>query len=155
MDLITTTEQLAAACARLAKHPFVTVDTEFLRETTYYPLLCVAQMASPDEAVVIDALANGIDLAPFFELMANEKVLKVFHAARQDIEIVWHLAQADSPPDRSTPRSPPWCSAMATSISYDQLVQRITGDTLDKSTASPTGHAGRSRRRRSPTRYPT
>ena len=60
-------------CARMAKHPFVTVDTEFLRETTYYPLLCVAQMASPDEAVVIDALADGIDLAPFFDLMTNEK----------------------------------------------------------------------------------
>src|SRR5262249_43408409 len=68
MDLVTTTQALAAVCGRMAKHPFVTVDTEFLRETTYYPLLCVAQMASPDEAVVIDALATGIDLAPFFAL---------------------------------------------------------------------------------------
>ena len=92
MELITTTEELAAACERLARHPFVTIDTEFLRETTYYPLLCVAQMASSDEAVVIDALAPGIDLKPFFDLMANERVLKVFHAARQDIEIVWHRA---------------------------------------------------------------
>ena len=92
MDLITTTEELAATCERLAAHPFVTIDTEFLRETTYYPLLCVAQLASSDEAVVIDALAPGIDLKPFFELMANHKVLKVFHAARQDIEIVWHRA---------------------------------------------------------------
>ena len=57
---------------RMARHPFVTVDTEFLRETTYYPLLCVAQMATADEAIVIDALANGLDLAPFFALMANE-----------------------------------------------------------------------------------
>src|SRR5215470_1733159 len=92
MDLITTTADLAAACSRLAEHPVITVDTEFLRETTYYPLLCVVQMASPKEAVVIDALAEGIDLKPFFELMGNEKVLKVFHAARQDIEIVFHLA---------------------------------------------------------------
>ena len=92
MELITTTEELATICERLARHPFVTIDTEFLRETTYYPLLCVAQLASSDEAVVIDALAPGIDLKPFFELMANEKVLKVFHAARQDIEIVWHRA---------------------------------------------------------------
>src|SRR5246500_3081911 len=90
MELITTSTQLAEACARLAKHPVITVDTEFLRETTYYPLLCVVQMASPDEAVVIDTLAPGIDLKPFFELMGNEKVLKVFHAARQDIEIVVH-----------------------------------------------------------------
>ena len=92
MDLITTTAELAAFCDRLAKHRVITVDTEFLRETTYYPLLCVVQMASADEAAVIDALAEGIDLKPFFELMANEQVLKVFHAARQDIEIVWHRA---------------------------------------------------------------
>src|SRR5246500_2468549 len=92
MQPITTTEQLADACARMARYPFVTVDTEFLRESTYYPKLCVAQMASTDEAVVIDALAAGLDLAPFFALMADEKVLKVFHAARQDIEICWHEA---------------------------------------------------------------
>ena len=71
MDLISTTSELAAACARLAKHPVITVDTEFLRETTYYPLLCVVQMASPEEAVVIDTLAEGIDLQPFFDLMGE------------------------------------------------------------------------------------
>src|ERR1700736_4909252 len=92
MDLITTSKQLAQACGRLAKHDFVTVDTEFLRETTYFPILCVVQMASTDEAVVVDALAPNLDLKPFFDLMANQKVLKVFHAARQDIEIVWHRA---------------------------------------------------------------
>jgi ribonuclease D len=92
MDPITSTAELAAACERLARHPFVTIDTEFLRETTYYPLLCVAQMASQAEAVVIDALAPGIDLKPFFVLMANNQVLKVFHAARLDFEIVWHRA---------------------------------------------------------------
>ena len=86
--LITTTSELADVCARLAEFPVITVDTEFLRESTYYPLLCVVQMASPKEAVVIDALAEGIDLKPFFDLMSNEAVLKVFHAARQDIEIV-------------------------------------------------------------------
>src|ERR1700738_344379 len=90
MELITTTPELAAVCTRLAKPPVITVDTEFLRETTYYPLLCVVQMASAEEAVVIDTLASGIDLKPFFELMADEKVLKVFHAARQDIDTVWH-----------------------------------------------------------------
>jgi len=66
MEPITTTKELAAACARLAKHAVVTVDTEFLRETTYFPILCVAQLASDDEAVVVDALAEGLDLAPFF-----------------------------------------------------------------------------------------
>ncbi|HEY0569213.1 MAG TPA: hypothetical protein VGD13_13975, partial [Xanthobacteraceae bacterium] len=89
---ITTSDELAAVCERLAKHPFITVDTEFLRESTFYPLLCVAQMASSEEAVVVDALAPGLDLKPFFDLMADARVLKVFHAARQDIEIVWHRA---------------------------------------------------------------
>ena len=85
MQPITTTEDLAQVCERLARHPFVTVDTEFLRESTYYPKLCVAQMASTEEAVVVDALANGIDLSPLFALMADERVVKVFHAARQDV----------------------------------------------------------------------
>jgi ribonuclease D len=132
MDLISTTDDLAAICSRMAKHPFVTVDTEFLRETTYYPLLCVAQMASPEEAVVIDALANGIDLAPFFALMANEGVVKVFHAARQDIEIVWNMAQTIPHPIVDT-QVAAMVLGYGDSISYDQLVQRITGDTLDKS----------------------
>jgi ribonuclease D len=132
MQPITTTSELADACGRLARHPFVTVDTEFLRETTYYPLLCVAQMASPDEAVVIDALAPGIDLKPFFELMANESVLKVFHAARQDIEIVWHRAKTIPHPLFDT-QVAAMVLGYGDSISYDQLVQRITGDTLDKS----------------------
>ena len=132
MDLITTTTDLAAACDRLARHPFVTVDTEFLRETTYYPLLCVAQMASPDEAVVVDALADGIDLKPFYDLMANEQVLKIFHAARQDIEIVWHQANLIPHPIFDT-QVAAMVLGYGDSISYDQLVQRITGDALDKS----------------------
>src|SRR4029077_16317515 len=132
MEPITTTKELAAACARLAKHDFITVDTEFLREPTYFPILCVAQVASADEALVIDALAEGIDLAPFFKLMANEKVLKVFHAARQDIEIVWHRAKMIPHPLSDT-QVAAMVLGHGDSISYDQLVQRITGDTLDKS----------------------
>src|SRR4029078_12520726 len=132
MELITTTEELATTCERLAQHPFVTIDTEFLRETTYYPLLCVAQLASSDEAVVIDALAPGIDLKPFFDLMADERVLKVFHAARQDIEIVWHRANIIPHPIFDT-QVAAMVLGHGESISYDQLVQRITGDTLDKS----------------------
>jgi ribonuclease D len=129
---ITTTPELAAVCRRMAAHPFVTVDTEFLRETTYYPLLCVAQMASPDEAVVIDTLAPGIDLAPFYALMADEKVMKVFHAARQDIEIVWHAAKLIPHPIFDT-QVAAMVLGYGDSISYDQLVARITGDALDKS----------------------
>src|SRR4051812_23091714 len=132
MEPITTTKELAAVCSRMAKHAFITVDTEFLRETTYFPILCVAQMASTDEAVVVDALADGIDLAPFFKLMANEKVLKVFHAARQDIEIVWHRAKIIPHPVFDT-QVAAMVLGYGDSISYDQLVQRITGDALDKS----------------------
>jgi ribonuclease D len=131
MDLITTTSELASACARLARHPVITVDTEFLRETTYYPLLCVVQMASPEEAVVIDTLAEDIDLKPFFALMADEKVLKVFHAARQDIEIVWHRAGIVPHPIFDT-QVAAMVLGYGDSIAYDQLVERITGHRPDK-----------------------
>ncbi|HEY4140248.1 MAG TPA: ribonuclease D [Pseudolabrys sp.] len=132
MHSITTTDELAQVCARMAKHPFVTVDTEFLRETTYYPLLCVAQIASADEAFVIDALAPGMDLTPFFDLLTDENVVKVFHAARQDIEIIWNLAKKIPHPIFDS-QVAAMVLGYGDSISYDQLVQRITGDILDKS----------------------
>ena len=131
MDLITTTADLAAACSRLAEHPVITVDTEFLRETTYYPLLCVVQMASAEEAVVIDTLAEGIDLKPFFELMANEGVLKVFHAARQDIEIIWHQANIIPHPVFDT-QVAAMVLGYGDSIAYDALVEKVTGHRPDK-----------------------
>src|SRR6202012_2806290 len=126
MELITTSTQLAEAWARLAKHPVITVDTEFLRETTYYPRRCSVQIASPDDAVVVDTLADGIDLKPFFTLMANEKVLKVFHAARQDIEIVWHQSGTIPHPIFDT-QVAAMVLGYGDSIAYDQLVERITG----------------------------
>lgn len=132
MDLITTTAALQSACERLAAHPVITIDTEFLRETTYYPLLCVIQMASDDEAVVVDALADGIDLAPFFALMGNEAVLKVFHAARQDIEIMWHRSGTLPHPIFDT-QVAAMVLGYGDSIAYDALVEKITGHRLDKS----------------------
>jgi ribonuclease D len=132
MEPITTTQDLVQVCERLSKHPFVTVDTEFLRESTYYPKLCVAQLASTEEAVVVDALAEGIDLGPLFALMADERVIKVFHAARQDVEICWHEANVIPHPLVDT-QVAAMVLGYGDSISYDQLVQRITGDTLDKS----------------------
>src|SRR5688500_14985497 len=92
MDLVTTTPALAEFCVRTAKFDYVTVDTEFLRETTYWPKLCLIQAATDEEVVLIDPLAPGIDLEPFLELMANPQVTKVFHAARQDIEIFVKLS---------------------------------------------------------------
>lgn len=132
MDVITTTQDLAAACQRLAAHDYVTVDTEFLRETTFWPKLCVIQMAGPDVAVIVDALADGLDLAPFFELMSNEAVTKVFHAARQDIEIVYHLGQLIPSPLFDTQVAAMVCG-FGDSISYDQLVYKVTGARIDKS----------------------
>ena len=87
MHTITTTTELATACKRLAAHPYVAVDTEFLREDTYWPKLCLVQLAGPDDALIVDPLAKGIDLAPLYALMADTAVIKVFHAGRQDIEI--------------------------------------------------------------------
>lgn len=129
--LITSSSDLAAICARLAKHPFVTVDTEFLRETTFWPKLCVIQLASPDEAVAIDALAPGMDLTPFFDLMTDPDVVKVFHAARQDVEIVWHLSKRIPAPLFDS-QVAAMVLGYGDSISYDQLVQRTNGTMLDK-----------------------
>jgi ribonuclease D len=132
MPTITTTSALTEACAHLAGFPFVTVDTEFLRESTFWPKLCVVQLACDDQAYVVDALAPGMDLKPFFELMSNPAVLKVFHAARQDIEIIWHLGGFMPGPVFDTQVAAMVCG-FGDSISYDQLVARITGVVLDKS----------------------
>ncbi len=130
--LITTSADLKSACARLARAEFVTVDTEFLRETTFWPKLCLVQLADDEQVWAVDALAPGIDLAPLFELMADEKVLKVFHAGRQDIEIMWHLAELIPHPVFDT-QVAAMVLGYGESVSYDQLVQRITGTALDKS----------------------
>lgn len=132
MPMITKTAELADACARLARHPYVAVDTEFLRETTYWPKLCVVQLAGPDTAVVVDALAPGLDMQPFLDLMANEAVVKVFHAARQDIEIIFRMGDFVPHPVFDTQVAAMVCG-YGDSISYDQLVQRVTGESLDKS----------------------
>ncbi len=132
MSLITSTTDLAAACNRFAAHPFVTVDTEFLRETTFWPKVCVIQIASDDEAVAVDALAEDLDLTPFFELMANPAVTKVFHAARQDLEIVWHLAKMIPAPLFDTQVAAMVCG-FGDQVSYGELAQSICRVTVDKS----------------------
>ena len=126
MQPITKTKKLADACARLAQHPFVTVDTEFLRESTYYPRAVRRPDGEPDEAVVVDAIADGIDLAPFFALMGDEKVIKVFTPPARTSKSAG-TRPASSRTRSSTPRWPPWCSATAMP-SPTTSVQRITGD---------------------------
>jgi ribonuclease D len=132
MSLITTTKDLSAVCRRLATHPFVTVDTEFLRETTFWPRLCVVQIASEEEAVAVDAMAEGLDLAPFFELMADSRLTKVFHAARQDLEIIWNLARLIPAPLFDTQVAAMVCG-FGDQISYGDLVKTVTKVALDKS----------------------
>lgn len=129
--MIETTADLTAACVALARSSYVTIDTEFLRETTFWPELCLIQMASPDLAVIIDPLAKGIDLAPFFELMGNPDVIKVFHAARQDIEIIFHLGDLLPHPIFDTQVAAMVCG-FGDSVSYDQLVSRIKNVHIDK-----------------------
>ena len=132
MHVITTQEQLETVIAALEKSDFVTVDTEFIRETTFWPILCLIQMAAPGVTALVDPLAPGLDLAPFFRLMGNEKVTKVFHAARQDIEIIVHLGDLVPHPVFDTQVAAMVCG-FGDSVSYDQIVQKITGARLDKS----------------------
>jgi len=129
---ITTTSELALACERLSRHPFVTVDTEFLRETTFWPVLCLVQVASDEEALAIDALAPGLDMAPLIALAANRNVVKVFHAARQDVEIFWKLAGVVPAPMFDTQVAAMVCGH-GDQVSYSELVHSICHKTVDKS----------------------
>jgi ribonuclease D len=132
MQIINSSTDLASACQRLSTSDFVAVDTEFLREQTFWPQLCLMQLAVPGEAFIVDPLAEGIDLAPFWELMANEGVVKVFHAARQDIEIVFAKTGLVPHPVFDTQIAAMVCG-FGESISYVNLVKRVTGTDLDKS----------------------
>ncbi len=131
MTLITDTETLAGFCDRQKIAEFVAVDTEFMRERTYWPILCLVQVAGPDEAVAIDTLAPGLDLAPLLDLMANPAILKVFHAARQDLEIFFQLSGKVPHPVFDTQIAAMVCG-FGDSVSYETLVRRLAGAGLDK-----------------------
>jgi len=132
MDLITDTKALAALCKALAHETFVTVDTEFMRETTYWPDLCLIQIAGAEVNGLIDPMAQGIDLKPFFALMNNEKVLKVFHAARQDVEIMVHLAGTVPHPIFDTQIAAMVCG-FGDQVSYEAIVRKLAKAQIDKS----------------------
>jgi ribonuclease D len=131
MNLITRNDELADACARLGAAPYIAVDTEFMREQTFWPRLCLIQIAANGGEVLIDSLAPGLDLTPFFELMINERVLKVFHSARQDIEIVHHLAGVIPHPIFDTQVAAMVCG-FGEAVSYSMLVKRLLNRNLDK-----------------------
>src|ERR1700720_1965112 len=131
MSLITDNDAVAAFFARQKGAQFVAIDTEFMRERTYWPILCVVQVAGPEEAVAIDALAEGIDLQPLLSLMSDAQTLKVFHAARQDLEIFFQLSGEVPHPLFDTQIAAMVCG-FGDSVSYETLVRRLTGATLDK-----------------------
>ncbi|MFZ2031513.1 MAG: ribonuclease D [Vitreimonas sp.] len=129
---MTRTAELEELSRELAAQPFVAVDTEFMRETTYWPKLCLVQAAAEGVEAAIDPLAEGLDLKPFLQLMANKKILKVFHAARQDLEIFLKLGEALPHPVFDTQIAAMACG-YGDSIAYDALVQQMLKRRLDKS----------------------
>lgn len=131
MTLITDSESLRAVCARLSQADYVTVDTEFMRETTYWPKLCLVQLGGPDEAVAVDTMAD-IDLAPLYDIMTAAHVRKVFHAARQDIEIFFNLTGTVPAPLFDTQIAAMVCG-FGDSVAYQTLVSRLTDGRIDKS----------------------
>jgi ribonuclease D len=131
-DLITTTAELAELCTRLAQSDFVCVDTEFMRENTYWPELCLVQIGNTEEAAAIDPMAEGIDLAPLLELLCdNEDVLKVFHAGGQDVEIIYNLTGTTPHPIFDT-QIAMMAVSQSEQIGYANLVESWLGLTIDK-----------------------
>lgn len=132
MPMITDSASLAAFCKSLSGTPFITVDTEFMRESTYWPVLCLIQVAGPDDAKAIDALAPGLDLMPLFDLFDDPSILKVFHAARQDLEIFYHLMGHLPMPLFDTQVAAMVCG-FGDSVGYQTLIAKLTKAHIDKS----------------------
>ncbi len=130
MTPITTTEALRDFCAKLATAPFITVDTEFMRETTYWPKLCLIQAASSTDAAIIDPLAEGIDLEPFLDLLRDPNILKVFHAARQDTEIFVKLGAMPKPMFDTQVAG--MAAGFGDQVSYEALVRQMLKQDVDK-----------------------
>ncbi len=132
MEWIADTSSLNAACADLAKADYVAVDTEFMRESTFWPQLCLIQAAGGTREVLIDPLAEGIDLTAFFDLLKNKDVLKVFHACRQDLEIFYHMGGGLIPAPLFDSQVAAMAVGLGDSISYDNLVRVLLNGDVDK-----------------------
>jgi len=132
MQVIRTTEELADACSALLQAPYIAVDTEFMRESTYWPKLCLVQAAAPGVEAIIDPLAPGLDLGPLLAVLAAPETLKVFHAARQDLEIFLNL-MGRLPAPVFDAQIAAMAVGLGDSISYDALVQGMLGRRIDKS----------------------
>jgi ribonuclease D len=132
MNIITTTDSLNDLCAALRREPFVAVDTEFMREQTYWPELCLIQIAGGEHEAIVDPLAPDLDLGAFYELMADERVVKVFHAARQDVEIIFLKAGIIPKPLFDTQVAAMVCG-FGDQASYEVLVRKLARASIDKS----------------------
>jgi ribonuclease D len=132
MTLLTKTQELTELCDELAKEPFVALDTEFMRDRTYFPKLCLVQVAGQRRHAAIDPLAQGLDLAPLLALMTDAAVVKVFHAARQDVEIFYHLGGAIPTPLFDTQLAAMVCG-YGEEVGYETLVARLAKARIDKS----------------------
>ena len=132
MKIVETTEALKSLCEELNKQKYITVDTEFVREKTYFPMLCLIQVGWTDDAAIIDPLAKDIDLNAFFEVLQNKDVLKVFHSGRQDIEIFYNLSGKIPTPVFDT-QIAAMAAGFGVSVGYDNLVHLVAGVELDKS----------------------
>jgi ribonuclease D len=132
IPMISTSDALAAFCKDVSSDTYITVDTEFLRETTYYPKLCLIQIAGENHNALIDPLAPGLSLQPFFDLMANPAVLKVFHAASQDIEILVNMANLVPTPVFDTQIAAMVCG-FGDQVGYEAIVRKLVGAQIDKS----------------------
>ncbi|MFN9249723.1 MAG: ribonuclease D [Brevundimonas sp.] len=130
MKTITTDEALVAFCAELAKAPFIAVDTEFMRETTYWPRLCLIQAASADQAGIIDPMAEGLDLEPFLALLRDPRIVKVFHACRQDVEIFVRLGAM--PASLFDTQVAAMAAGFGEQVAYDSLVRQMIKVEVDK-----------------------
>ncbi len=135
MKTLTTTQELAEFCQAAARHPYVTIDTEFLRERTYYSKLCLVQLAMPgkgdENAVLLDPLVDGLSLEPLYGLFRDQSVVKVFHAARQDLEIFWVDAKVFPEPLFDTQVAAMVCG-FGEQVGYETLVRKIVRESLDK-----------------------
>ncbi|MBT3373567.1 MAG: ribonuclease D [Rhodospirillaceae bacterium] len=130
-ELIDDSETLAAFCSQLSASPYITIDTEFIRDRTYWPRLCLVQLANHDIARAVDPLAEGLDLSPLAELLANQNVIKVFHAARQDVEIFVQQNDVVPSPMFDTQIAAMVCG-FGDSVGYDRLVEKLAGARVDK-----------------------
>src|SRR5512146_1466797 len=132
MRIISDTAGLEASSAELLRGPYVAIDTEFMRDQTYWPKLCLIQAAGPEVEGIIDPMAAKIDLAPFFKVLASKKVMKVFHAARQDVEIFHHQAGLIPEPLFDTQIAAMVCG-FGEAASYETLVRKVAKAEIDKS----------------------